>query len=94
MDIIVIDYIYIYILYTYAIKCPVRGLLPGLGWGASHAQNGGAMGWPWLGMDGEIPKIPRAWGFHGKYPLVMTNSLLLKMAIEIVSFSINKCDFP
>ena len=28
------------------------------------------------------------------YPLVMTNSLLLKMAIEIVDFSIEHGDFP
>ena len=28
------------------------------------------------------------------YPLVMTNSLLLKMAIEIVSFPIKNGDFP
>ena len=33
-------------------------------------------------------------GFHGIYPLVMTNSLLLKMAIEIVEFSIEHGDFP
>ena len=28
------------------------------------------------------------------YPLVMTNSLLLKMAIEIVDFPIKNSDFP
>ena len=28
------------------------------------------------------------------YPLVMTNSLLLKMAIEIVDFPIRHVDFP
>ena len=28
------------------------------------------------------------------YPLVMTNSLLLKMAIEIVDFPIKNGDFP
>ena len=30
----------------------------------------------------------------GLYPLVMTNSLLLKMAIEIVDFPIENGDFP
>ena len=29
------------------------------------------------------------WDINGIYPLVMTNSLLLKMAIEIVDFPIN-----
>ena len=29
------------------------------------------------------------WDMNGIYPLVMTNSLLLKMAIEIVDFPIN-----
>ena len=32
--------------------------------------------------------------FLGRYPLVMTNSLLLKVAIEIVDLSITNDDFP
>ena len=34
-----------------------------------------------------------SWQF-GSYPLVMTNSLLLKMAMEIVDFPIKNDDFP
>ena len=33
------------------------------------------------------------WNF-GNYPLVMTNSLLLKMTLEIVDFPIENGDFP
>ena len=33
-------------------------------------------------------------GFDMIYPLVMTNNLLLKMAIEIVEFPIKNGDFP
>ena len=33
-------------------------------------------------------------GLHGSYPLVMTNRVLLKMAIEIVSFPMTNCVFP
>ena len=35
-----------------------------------------------------------AWTPWTSYPLVMTNSLLLKMAIEIVSFTVKNGDFP
>jgi len=40
------------------------------------------------------PKSRKTIGCCSSYPLVMTNSLLLKMAIEIVSFPIKNGDFP
>ena len=42
-----------------------------------------------------LPKMERfPMGFTMIYPLVMTDSLLLKMAIEIVDLPIKNGDFP
>ena len=40
------------------------------------------------------PQGSYPWRIEDIYPLVMTNSLLLKMAIEIVDLPINNGDFP
>ena len=56
---------------------------------------------PWLGAVEDVENhrktVGKRW-FHGigwDLPnLVMTNGLLLKMAIEIVSFPIRHCDVP
>ena len=52
--------------------------------------------WPWPAPTYALPQkrsevVPGVRFWHG-YPLVMTNSLLLKIAIEIVSFPIKNCD--
>ena len=52
------------------------------------------MKWLWINTEyrhGPIPKY-RVCGLD--YPLVMTNRLLLKMAIEIVDLPIKNGDFP
>ena len=75
------------LLITYLVHCHVNLLQVPY---QSQSKRQGNLGWPW---ESDRDNAPFGWWVKIKilyYPLVMTNSSLLKMAIEIVDFSHRK----